>query len=157
MTPDRWKDVERLYHAARAEAPEARPAFLAKACGGDEELQQELQSLLAHASAAGVLDLVHDRVSERTNDPTRTGIEGPRLTRALAAIRTSAEAFVRPAIAEGSVLAGRYQVERRLGQGDLAHATHTNLRGDLVDADSSAGREGQTAESIAVAVAWADE
>ena len=119
MTPDRWKDVERLYRAARAEAPEARPAFLAKACGGDEELQQELQSLLAHASAAGVLDLVHDRVSERTNDPTRTGIEGPRLTRALAAIRTSAEAFVRPAIAEGSVLAGRYQVERRLGQGGM--------------------------------------
>jgi tetratricopeptide (TPR) repeat protein len=119
MTPDRWKDVERLYHAARAEAPEARPAFLAKACGGDEELQRELHSLLAHASAAGVLDLVHDRVSERTNDPTRTGIEGPRLTRALAAIPTSAEAFVRPAIPEGSVLAGRYQVERRLGQGGM--------------------------------------
>ena len=62
---------------------------------------------------------MHDRVSERTNDPTRTGIEGPRLTRALAAIRTNAEAFVRPAIAEGSVLAGRYQVERRLGQGGM--------------------------------------
>lgn len=60
-----------------------------------------------------------DRGSERANDPTRTGIEGPRLTRALAAIRTSAEAFVRPAIAEGSVLAGRYQVERRLGQGGM--------------------------------------
>jgi tetratricopeptide (TPR) repeat protein len=119
MKPDRWKDVERLYHAARAEAPEARPAFLAKACADDEALRQEVQSLLAHASAAGVLDLVHDGVSERTNDPTRTGIEGPPLTRALAAIPTSAEAFVRPAIAEGSVLGGRYQVEQRLGQGGM--------------------------------------
>ena len=64
MTPDRWKDVERLYHAARAEAPEARPAFLAKACGGDEELRQELQSLLAHASAAGVLDRAGMSVAE---------------------------------------------------------------------------------------------
>ena len=56
MTPDRWKDVERLYHATRAEAPEARPAFLAKACGGDEALRKEVQSLHAHASASGVLD-----------------------------------------------------------------------------------------------------
>src|SRR5688572_10964294 len=114
MTPDGWKDIERLYHAARAEAPEARPAFLAKACGGNEALRQEVQSLLAHASAPGVLDLVDDQGSERANDPTRTAIEGPRLTRALAATRASAEAFVRPAIAEGTVLTGRYQVERRL-------------------------------------------
>jgi hypothetical protein len=72
MTPDRWKDVERLYHAAQAEAPEARPAFLAKACGGDEKLQQEVQSLLGHAAGTGVLDRIHDQVSERRNDPTRT-------------------------------------------------------------------------------------
>ena len=60
-----------------------------------------------------------DRRSEWANDPTRTAIEGPRLTRARAATRTSAEAFVRPAITEGSVLAGRYQVEQRLGQGGM--------------------------------------
>ena len=60
-----------------------------------------------------------DRRSEWANDPTRTAIEGARLTRARAATRTSAEAFVRPAIAEGSVLAGRYQVEHRLGQGGM--------------------------------------
>jgi serine/threonine protein kinase len=62
---------------------------------------------------------VGGRGSETANDPTRTAIEGPQLTRALAATRTGAEAFVRPDIAEGSVLAGRYQVERRLGQGGM--------------------------------------
>ena len=60
-----------------------------------------------------------DRGSERTNDTTRTAIGGPQLTRALAATRTSADAFVPPAIAQGLVLAGRYQVERRLGQGGM--------------------------------------
>jgi serine/threonine protein kinase len=60
-----------------------------------------------------------DRRSERNNDPTRTAIEGPPLTPTRAATRTSAEAFIRAAIAEGSVLAGRYQVERPLGQGGM--------------------------------------
>ena len=119
MTPDRWKDVERLYHAAQAEAPEARLAFLARACGGDDELRQEVQSLLAHASGVGVLDLVRDGEAEKASDPTRTSIKAPQLPRALTEARTSAEAFVRPAIAAGSVLAGRYQVEERLGQGGM--------------------------------------
>jgi len=62
---------------------------------------------------------VGDPGSERGNDPTRTSIEASQLARAHAPTRTSAEAFVRAAIAEGSVLAGRYQVERRLGQGGM--------------------------------------
>jgi tetratricopeptide (TPR) repeat protein len=119
MTPDRWQDVERLYHAARAETPEARPAFLAKACDGDEELRLEVQSLLAHVSAAGVLDQVRDRMSVRANATTRTPVGGALLTRDRAATRTNAEARVRPAIAEGSVLAGRYQVQRHLGEGGM--------------------------------------
>jgi hypothetical protein len=118
MKPDRWKDVERLYHAAWAESLEALPAFLAKACGGDEQLQQEVRSLLAHAAASGVLDRVQERDSERTNHTTRIRIEGLPLTGGLTTTR-SADAFVRPAIAEGTVLAGRYQVEGRLGQGGM--------------------------------------
>jgi serine/threonine-protein kinase len=56
MTPDLWQQVERIYHAALAEAPEARAAFVARACGGDAALQKEVESLLAQASAAGVLE-----------------------------------------------------------------------------------------------------
>jgi eukaryotic-like serine/threonine-protein kinase len=49
----RWEKVEQIYHAA-LERPEAeRAAFLGEACGGDEELRRELESLLGHAQAAG--------------------------------------------------------------------------------------------------------
>ena len=56
MTPERWRHVERVYHAALAAAPEARVAFLTEACYGDGALRQEVESLLAHAAASGVLD-----------------------------------------------------------------------------------------------------
>ncbi|HEY1203063.1 MAG: protein kinase [Bryobacteraceae bacterium] len=49
----RWEKVEQIYNAA-LERPEAeRAAFLGEACGGDEDLRRELESLLSHAQAAG--------------------------------------------------------------------------------------------------------
>ena len=55
-SPDRWATVERLYHAALARPVDERAAFLAEACGGDEEVRREVESLLAqHVSAEGVL------------------------------------------------------------------------------------------------------
>jgi homoserine O-acetyltransferase len=53
----RWRQVDALYHAARERAPEARAAFLAGACGNDEALRREVESLLAQpVSVGGVLD-----------------------------------------------------------------------------------------------------
>jgi eukaryotic-like serine/threonine-protein kinase len=54
MTPDRWAEVERLYHAALGRDVGERAVFLRDACAGDEELRREVESLLAQ-SAAGVL------------------------------------------------------------------------------------------------------
>ncbi len=52
MTPERWKQIEQLYHAAlRREAGE-RAAFLQEACGGDDALRQEVESLLAYDEQA---------------------------------------------------------------------------------------------------------
>ena len=49
----RWEKVEQIYNAA-LERPEAeRAAFLGEACGGDEELRRELESLLGDAQRAG--------------------------------------------------------------------------------------------------------
>jgi len=49
----RWEKVEQIYNAA-LERPEAeRAAFLGEACGGDEDLRRELESLLGHAQRAG--------------------------------------------------------------------------------------------------------
>src|SRR5262245_23441134 len=57
MTPERWEQLSRLYHAALACEPEQRSAWLADACAGDEPLRREVESLLAQpASAAGPLD-----------------------------------------------------------------------------------------------------
>ena len=53
MTPDRWSDVERLYHAARARPDDQRAAFLAEACaGGRRASQAEVESMLASEPAA---------------------------------------------------------------------------------------------------------
>ena len=43
MLPERWRQVERLYHAAWNQSPGERANFLAEACGGDEELLREVE------------------------------------------------------------------------------------------------------------------
>ncbi len=53
MTPERWQQIERLYHDALELAPEYRPAFLDRACAGDDELRREVESLLAAHDEAG--------------------------------------------------------------------------------------------------------
>lgn len=51
-TSDRWNTVERLYHAALARDERERATFVRDACGGDEGLQREVESLLAYAGDA---------------------------------------------------------------------------------------------------------
>jgi TolB-like protein len=55
MTPDHgpvaWPEVERVYHAALDQAPEARAAFLDSACT-NERLRLEVETLLKHEAAA---------------------------------------------------------------------------------------------------------
>src|SRR5688572_19622205 len=52
MTPDRWQQIEQLYHAA-LEQPEAqRDAWLTHACAADEELRTEIESMLAVDASA---------------------------------------------------------------------------------------------------------
>lgn len=47
MTPERWEQISRLYHAALARAEQERPTLLAEACAGDEALRREVELLLA--------------------------------------------------------------------------------------------------------------
>lgn len=46
MTPERWQQIDQLFHAALAHAPNERPGFLVSACEGDEPLRLEVESLL---------------------------------------------------------------------------------------------------------------
>ncbi|HJX91525.1 MAG TPA: protein kinase, partial [Pyrinomonadaceae bacterium] len=52
MKTEHWAAVERLYDAALERAAEERAAFLSEACGGDEELRSEVESLLAYQDRA---------------------------------------------------------------------------------------------------------
>ncbi len=47
MTPERWRQIEELYYAARERAPGERTAFLSEACHGNDELRREIEALLA--------------------------------------------------------------------------------------------------------------
>jgi len=57
MTPERWKQTEELYHAARNRTSGERAAFLAEACPDDEAMRRDVESLLDEPdSADGLLD-----------------------------------------------------------------------------------------------------
>ena len=53
MTPDKWRAVERLYHAALDRETGERAAFLQSACASDEELRGEVESLLDTSRGPG--------------------------------------------------------------------------------------------------------
>jgi Tol biopolymer transport system component len=52
MTPERWRQIEDLCHAALTRPADEHATFLANACASDAELLREVESLLAQASNA---------------------------------------------------------------------------------------------------------
>jgi serine/threonine protein kinase len=52
VSAERWREIERLYHSACERSPEERREYLKCACGGDESLLQEVESLLANEELA---------------------------------------------------------------------------------------------------------
>jgi serine/threonine protein kinase len=53
MSDNRWQGVEEIFNRAVDLAPESRSAFLDEACGKDQSLRREVESLLAHESEDG--------------------------------------------------------------------------------------------------------
>ena len=52
MTTERWQKIERLYHATLEREESQRSAYLREVCVGDEQLLQEVESLLAQENRA---------------------------------------------------------------------------------------------------------
>jgi eukaryotic-like serine/threonine-protein kinase len=57
MIPERWAKVKEIFQSALSRAPSERPAFLITACGGDNSLRREVESLLvAHERDGSFID-----------------------------------------------------------------------------------------------------
>jgi Tol biopolymer transport system component/serine/threonine protein kinase len=72
MTPERWQRVKEIFQGALDRAPGERSAFLAGACGKDETLQREVESLIAsHEQTGTFIDVpAYEAVAELlTEDP----------------------------------------------------------------------------------------
>src|SRR5262245_1234390 len=52
MTPERFRQIDKLFESALERQPSQQASFLDQACGGDEALRREVESLLAHEREA---------------------------------------------------------------------------------------------------------
>ena len=74
MSPERWRRIEELYHAAAERDPAARRAFLKTACGPDTELYAEVESLLRREATAGnFLESCTQEMSDLHTLPAQVG------------------------------------------------------------------------------------
>jgi eukaryotic-like serine/threonine-protein kinase len=53
MTPERWQQVKEIFNSAINHRPEERSSFVSRACSGDEELRNEVESLIASHEQSG--------------------------------------------------------------------------------------------------------
>jgi tRNA A-37 threonylcarbamoyl transferase component Bud32 len=98
MTPERWRAVDAVLQVALACEPARRDAAVAEACGEDDGLRREVESLLA----------AHDRANDDFLErPAAEVLAAPGAPRPLAERLAAA-------------LAGRYVIERELAHGGMA-------------------------------------
>ena len=92
MTPERFRQIEELYHAAREGNAEERAALLAQT---DPELRREIESLLAHHTGGELLDQPAMQIAPQLLDNSTVAILTP------------------------GVSLGPYRTERKLGEGGM--------------------------------------
>ena len=92
MTPERFRQIEELYHAAREGNAEERAALLAQT---DPELRREIESLLAHHTGGELLDQPAMQIAPQLLDNSTVAILTP------------------------GVYLGPYRIESKLGEGGM--------------------------------------
>jgi tetratricopeptide (TPR) repeat protein len=106
MEPERWREIERVYHLAREQAPSERTAILVQTCGADEELRREVESLLNHgAGGQEYLDAVQELAARAKDLRGVAGIGGQ------SASKDQDEAAL--------MMIGRYRLLRNIGEGGM--------------------------------------
>ena len=57
MNPERWQRIKEILDVSLRLEPHERPAYLTRACEGDTEMREEVESLLeAHAATGELLE-----------------------------------------------------------------------------------------------------
>jgi eukaryotic-like serine/threonine-protein kinase len=97
MEAERWRQIERIFHAALEADEGRRAAILEDSCAGDESLRREVESLLAHHdNAAGFIE-----------------------TPAFATASLTPPASPEPAPISAGTLIGQYRVIEAIGGGGM--------------------------------------
>src|SRR5207247_7624419 len=78
MTPERLQQIEDLYHSALEQDSAERAAFINDSCNGDEELRNEVESLLASEAQAGdfIEAPAHEEVARLMADNRKRSMVG---------------------------------------------------------------------------------
>ena len=76
MTPERWRRIEDVYHAALECDPTGRRTFLGNACAGDDDLRREVESLLAQDASGQILNQPLGRIADEVLSPAERCVPG---------------------------------------------------------------------------------
>jgi non-specific serine/threonine protein kinase/serine/threonine-protein kinase len=77
MTPEFFQRVKEIYQAAIEHDPAARPAFVREACGDDEDLREEVESLLdCRDDASSFIEVSAPEVAARALSPQDAVTDG---------------------------------------------------------------------------------
>src|SRR5262245_13949089 len=120
--PNRFQQIEDLFHAALEREGAERAAFLAEVCADDPSLLDAVNDLLAaHDQSWSLMDQRHAAIeTDNTSDPTRRipkppaphGVPNP-------APHSSGDGQRESRFVTGQILAGRYRIVGLLGKGGM--------------------------------------
>ena len=126
MKPERWRQIEQLYHAALEKDAGLRPHFLEQACASDLSLRREVESLLAQAGEDDrfleepALDVAAKQMAREPSTPIDAGMveslsQMPTVT--MGGAKSERSAVSLESLIGESV--GNYRILSRLGGGGM--------------------------------------